>query len=1681
MPHHLHNKVLNIEHINIHSLKNELCVREDLLESDEVNLIEDKINSKNDILFLGNDLTENFPSMEYQMILYGILPCGSKTVIEITGIEPYIDIKGDNNITESENISNIRQMLCNNDLNYTKLKINIGKEFMLYNENESYFIRIFFKSLKNRKDAIKYFGNVKITTYNNDISCYYRVVARDYKLNLTSWNILSNYRIIFNSYLYKTKYHIKIDINDIKPYNDGDYLLFKDIPKKLLQLDKSISMCFDIEAYAGNKYGSMPCGKNVEDILFMLCMTYQFINSKKYLLNICLVTNPCDAQEDLFTIVCHTESNLIKLFAIINELIQPDFITEFNGSDFDWPFLMDKAESFNVIPFLVEHMSIKKLTDYDLNVEKILKWQYREERVKAEADRYVISRNLNLQGYLPFDTRIVFKQLYPTESKSSLNHYLMLNNLGSKDDMPIAELFRIFREGTATEMKLVAHYCFIDSWKLHLLNIRKNVIQDKREVCKLSYTSMFDGFYRANGLKVRNLIISQAIPKNLYINNYRPHNDDDEEEKGKYPGAIVLNPIKGLVSPVYTISEFNNKISNNKLKQDDLDILQKYICDNYDDIYINKTINKNINYEELNNDLQRFTELYIDYLKENEFKYPISGLDFSSLYPSLIMAYNLSPEFLITDKKYYQYLKNKNVDLHEINFQFNESPIVAWTVRHNENSDISNFGLYPSILKFLFNERKQMKKNLFKYKEQKEHFENTVDYENNAEYLDCVFNLSYVDSKQKALKVFMNTFYGELGNQRSPLFVLPLAGGVTSSGQYNLMMIHDHVKKRKCKIYYGDSVTGDTPIIIKRNDNIEVISIEDLNWYNTNSEIIQSGEKELIYDNITEVYTEDGWTKIKKCIRHYTTKDLFRITTHMGSVIVTEDHSLLDNNKQKIKPGECKIGTELLHWENLNITKKLDKINILSDLDSIKEIKENIAFVYGFFYGDGSCGRYECPSGIKYSFALNNQNTDILNKCINIFNLYHTDVKLKLLDTIKSSSVYKANAAGNISKLVNLWRTYFYSNKKYKKVPNFILNSDNETKLLFLQGYYLADGDKKVNRMCNKGQIGSQGLYLLLHSLGYNVSINTRQDKLDIYRLSFTKNKQRKNPNSIKKIEYIGKSNDYVYDLETESHHFAAGVGKMVVHNTDSLYISCPKQCFANINKKYYTNQIKKEEYCNSLVKKTFKAIDLIKDEVNTVLFKDNGTPYLKMAYEEVLFPVVFLAKKKYYGIPHEGIVNFKPKDLFIRGLEVKKRGVSELLKKVCLNIMWDSVSLDNIFNIRELVEHKISYIFSNKWDIKDFVQTAVWKPEKQNITINTFVDRMKSINGKIPEPYERFKFVVIKKYPYKYDLRGRQLELKKGDKIEYLERAIDENLEIDLMYYFEGELTGQFARLISYDNEFEEYLENGKVDDDKTFKNCQKYILQLSDKYNCKFINRGKIFKDIYRSVNKKIKTKKIYDDKLDFIIKIGNELPDTGIEYMLLENIKNYADNTYNYNKMSNNIIDNYKNKYGNKKYINKLHNMYCNSSKSYYSKLNISIDVDITANKNKLMELLLKDDLYKTIFNLNSINIEKIINHIKNRYELDKMCIDNDSNIHTLDDICDEDEVDEILNDEDLYYNINDSENIYNIYLYIIKLSSLYSRKKLNSVLFELIHKKLCYDRNIIQAPSNFNKNDFIYGTY
>ncbi|CAI2198715.1 6150_t:CDS:2, partial [Funneliformis geosporum] len=75
--------------------------------------------------------------------------------------------------------------------------------------------------------------------------------------------------------------------------------------------------------------------------------------------------------------------------------------------------------------------------------------------------------------------------------------------------------------------------------------------------------------------------------------------------------------------------------------------------------------------------------------------------------------------------------------------------------------------------------------------------------------------------------------------------------------------------------------------------------------------------------------------------------------------------------------------------------------------------------------------------------------------------------------------------------------------------------------------------------------------------------------------------------------------------------------------DTDSLYLICPEECFQKCDETYDNrNGISKDEYWSRIVNISIEVIKRLRDEVNDFLRNDNGSSYLKMAYEEVLFPV---------------------------------------------------------------------------------------------------------------------------------------------------------------------------------------------------------------------------------------------------------------------------------------------------------------------------------------------------------------------------------------------------------------------------------------------------------------------------
>lgn len=716
---------------------------------------------------------------------------------------------------------------------------------------------------------------------------------------------------------------------------------------------------------------------------------------------------------------------------------------------------------------------------------------------------------------------------------------------------------------------------------------------------------------------------------------------------------------------------------------------------------------------------------------------PIAVLDYNSLYPSNMIAYNLSPDTLIYVKTYSDQGKliqswevpnleeiKKNFKLDEISYDHHGGRQSCGYIQEHE-------GLLPRTLKLLLKMRKDTRKLMEIEKDESQK--------------------SVLNGLQLAYKTVANSIYGQTGSRTSPIRRIEVAACTTAIGRERLLFAKKIAEEEfSGEVVYGDSVTSYTPVTLKINDQIEIKSIEELGY---DMKWIKCLDSDKEYCELQNVYswTDKGWTEIKRVIRHKLAphKKIIRVLTHAGSVDVTDDHSLLKPDATEISPKDLNIGDSLLHHE-------IPQFN--SSEGNLDELR-----IMGFFMGDGSCGIYECPSGMKSSWALNNANIKLLEFYKNLCEKVYPQLKWKINNTIESSGVYKlvptSNNYGSIKKFVKQYRNLLYIDKR-KNIPTFIMNGSSEMAKSFWDGLYDADGDKTgTTRIDQKHETTCAQIAYLATKLGYKISINTRKDKLHIYRITCCK-RYSKEPQKIKKLYEIPYEG-YVYDLTTENHHFQAGIGSLIVHNTDSIFVDFKKPLGETI-------EIAK------IVGKRITALCRIPHKID---------------YEKTFFPFLLFCRKRYVGLMYEDDIK-KCKRKFM-GIALKRRDSAPIVKDIyggALDILLEQRSLKNA---ESFVKQSLIKVLKNEFPLEKFIITKQLRDDYVNpdqIAHRVLADRMTLRDpGNIPQVGERIAFIYVS---------GRSG--KQGDRIENLDYVRQKSLKPDSEFYITNQIQNPLAQLFA-------------------------------------------------------------------------------------------------------------------------------------------------------------------------------------------------------------------------------------------------------------------------------------------
>ena len=194
----------------------------------------------------------------------------------------------------------------------------------------------------------------------------------------------------------------------------------------------------------------------------------------------------------------------------------------------------------------------------------------------------------------------------------------------------------------------------------------------------------------------------------------------------------------------------------------------------------------------------------------------VVSFDLNSLYPHLIMQYNISPETMqkgsfgdASVKK----LLNKECDLTYLKKQ-NLSMAANGAMFSREKQ-----GFLPELMETFYDERKMWKKRMIEYQKEKE---TTTDVKRLKE-LDTLIKRAY--NNQQVRKIALNSAYGALANRWFAFFSVPMAEGITTSGQLSIQWAEKQINN------YLQGILGD--------DKDRVIAIDTDSVYITLDDLVQ--------------------------------------------------------------------------------------------------------------------------------------------------------------------------------------------------------------------------------------------------------------------------------------------------------------------------------------------------------------------------------------------------------------------------------------------------------------------------------------------------------------------------------------------------------------------------------------------------------------------------------------------------------------------------------------------------------------------------------------------------------------------------------------------------------------------------------------------------------------------------
>ena len=290
----------------------------------------------------------------------------------------------------------------------------------------------------------------------------------------------------------------------------------------------------------------------------------------------------------------------------------------------------------------------------------------------------------------------------------------------------------------------------------------------------------------------------------------------------------------------------------------------------------------------------------------------VASFDLNSLYPHLIMQYNISPETLTSIKIPcdVKTLLNKEEDL---SFAAHENVTVTangWCYTKSKQ------GFLPALMESMYSDRSKHKKHMLKCEQE---------YETDKSNKFLVKEISRLNNLQLGLKILLNSAYGALANQYFKYFDVRMAEGITLSGQLSIQWMAN-----KLNAFMNETLktSGKDYVIAIDTDSI-YLSLEDLVEKVCEGKTTEQKIKYMdkVCEEVFQKFIDKGYKELADYMNAYSQKMIMKreVLADKGIWIAKKRYILNVHNSEGVQYAKPKIkvmGLELVKTSTPMVCRK---------------------------------------------------------------------------------------------------------------------------------------------------------------------------------------------------------------------------------------------------------------------------------------------------------------------------------------------------------------------------------------------------------------------------------------------------------------------------------------------------------------------------------------------------------------------------------------------------------------------------------------------------------------------------------------------------------------------------------------------------------------------------------------